>query len=161
MSFAYVSSPVVPTIRPRNLSGVGTVFDAGRWSTSSVVMRGSCRYRLISAVYAESFGCCARALSGANVTAGRADRAARIETRRKIRDIMPPRAIAKGTYHARLFAEPHSDRDEHKEYGECPLERCGRHLLRDLGAEVCAQEQPERDPERWYDAHLPFLIIGP
>jgi hypothetical protein len=57
MSFAYVSSPGVPTMRPRNLSGVGTVLDAGRWSTSSVVMRGSWRYSLIFLVYSSSFGC--------------------------------------------------------------------------------------------------------
>src|SRR5690242_21482188 len=57
MSFAYVSSPGVPTMRPRNLSGVGTVPDAGRWSTSSVVMRGSWRYSLIFLVYSSSFGC--------------------------------------------------------------------------------------------------------
>src|SRR5688572_901745 len=71
MSFAYVSSPGVPTIRPRNLSGVGTVVDAGRWSTSSVVIRGSCRYSLIFRVYSSSFGCavaragllCARAVA--------------------------------------------------------------------------------------------------
>src|SRR5919199_2097006 len=54
MSLAYVSSPGVPTIRPRNFSGVGTVLDAGRWSTSSVVMRGSWRYSLIFAVYSAS-----------------------------------------------------------------------------------------------------------
>src|SRR5688572_1010940 len=61
MSFAYVSSPGVPTIRPRNLSGVGTVLDAGRWSTSSVVIRGSCRYSLIFRVYSSSMGCVPRA----------------------------------------------------------------------------------------------------
>src|SRR5215218_2606049 len=61
MSFAYVSSPGVPTMRPRNLSGVGTVLDAGRWSTSSVVIRGSCRYSLIFRVYSSSFGCAGRA----------------------------------------------------------------------------------------------------
>src|SRR5688500_8443776 len=60
MSFAYVSSPGVPTIRPRNLSGVGTVLDAGRGSTSSVVIRGSCRYSLIFRVYSSSFGCAVR-----------------------------------------------------------------------------------------------------
>ena len=34
-------SPGMPTARPRNASGVGTESDAGRWSTSSVVIRGS------------------------------------------------------------------------------------------------------------------------
>src|SRR3954454_9727365 len=57
MSFAYVSSPGVPTILPRVFSGVGTVLDAGRWSTSSVVIRGSWRYSLIFFVYSSSFGC--------------------------------------------------------------------------------------------------------
>src|SRR4051812_48988839 len=57
MSFAYVSSPGCPTTRPRNLSGVGTVLDAGRWSTSSVVIRESWRYSLIFFVYSSSFGC--------------------------------------------------------------------------------------------------------
>ena len=51
MSLVYVSSPGVPTIRPRNLSGVGTFDDAGRWSTSSVLIRASCRYSLIFLVY--------------------------------------------------------------------------------------------------------------
>src|SRR5258708_28814999 len=71
MCFAYVSSPGVPTMRPRNLSGVGTVADAGRWSTSSVVIRGSWRYSLILAVYAESFGCWASI--GAAATRARAE----------------------------------------------------------------------------------------
>jgi hypothetical protein len=35
---------------PRNLSGVGTVLEAGRWSTRSVEKRGSVRYSLILAV---------------------------------------------------------------------------------------------------------------
>jgi hypothetical protein len=64
MSFALVSSPGVPTIRPWNLSGVGTVADAGKWSTSSVVMRGSCSYSLILAVYSTSTACCACAAAG-------------------------------------------------------------------------------------------------
>src|SRR5829696_4632013 len=59
MSFEYVSSPGVPTIRLKNFSGVGTVADAGRWSTSSVEMRGSWRYSLIFAVYSGSLACCA------------------------------------------------------------------------------------------------------
>src|SRR3569833_4677010 len=42
---------------PRNLSGVGTVADAGRWSTSSVEMRGSDSRCLISDVYSASCFC--------------------------------------------------------------------------------------------------------
>src|SRR5215472_4663921 len=61
MSFAYVSSPGLPGIRPRNFSGEGTVSDAGMWSTSSVVMRGSCRYSLMSLVYSSSIFCGAAA----------------------------------------------------------------------------------------------------
>src|SRR5215472_11091152 len=48
-------------MRPRNLSGEGTVSDAGMWSTSSVVMRGSCRYSFISLVYSSSSFCGAEA----------------------------------------------------------------------------------------------------
>jgi hypothetical protein len=48
MSFAYVSSPGVPGMRPKNLSGDGTLSLAGMWSTSSVLIRGSCVYSLIS-----------------------------------------------------------------------------------------------------------------
>src|ERR1035441_7512282 len=48
-------------MRPRNLSGDGTVSDAGMWSTSSVVMRGSCRYSLMSLVYSSSIFCGAAA----------------------------------------------------------------------------------------------------
>src|ERR1700733_371595 len=57
MSLAYVSSPGVPGIRPKNLSGDGTVSEAGMWSTSSVVTRGSWRYCLISLVYSSSIRC--------------------------------------------------------------------------------------------------------
>ena len=39
---------------PRNFNGVGTLSDAGRWSTSSVVIRGSDKYSLILAVYSAS-----------------------------------------------------------------------------------------------------------
>src|SRR5688572_1729492 len=83
MSFAYVSSPGVPTMRPKNLSGVGTVADAGRWSTSSVVMRGSWRYSLIFAVYSASMRwpatlvwACAGDAAGVKVTALRVATAA-------------------------------------------------------------------------------------
>src|SRR5688572_23721129 len=76
MSFAYVSSPGVPTMRPKNLSGVGTLLDAGRWSTSSVEMRGSWRYSLILAVYSAStrwpltlVWACAGDAAGVKVTA--------------------------------------------------------------------------------------------
>src|ERR1039458_6025132 len=48
-------------MRPRNLRGEGTVSDAGMWSTSSVVMRGSCRYSLMSLVYSSSIFCGAAA----------------------------------------------------------------------------------------------------
>src|SRR5579863_8698365 len=41
-------------MRPRNLSGEGTVSDAGMWSTSSVLIRGSCRYSWMSLVYSSS-----------------------------------------------------------------------------------------------------------
>src|SRR5687768_5886031 len=82
MSFAYVSSPGVPAIRPWNLSGVGTVLLAGRWSTSSVVMRASCRCSLILAVYAESMGCWA--------TAGAATIAPNAIARTVLRNILPP-----------------------------------------------------------------------
>src|SRR5579883_2704194 len=53
-------------MRPRNLSGEGTVSEAGMWSTSSVVMRGSCRYSWISRVYSSSIfcGCAAEAAAG-------------------------------------------------------------------------------------------------
>src|ERR1043166_3755274 len=44
-------------MRPKNLSGEGTVSDAGMWSTSSVEMRGSCRYSLMSRVYSSSSFC--------------------------------------------------------------------------------------------------------
>src|SRR3954469_10395080 len=59
MSLAYVSSPGVPGIRPKNFSGVGIVSEAGRWSTSSVLIRGSCVYSLILAVYSSSSFCLA------------------------------------------------------------------------------------------------------
>src|SRR6188508_3681158 len=42
---------------PRNLSGVGTLSDAGRWSTSSVEMRESVSELLMSAVYSASCFC--------------------------------------------------------------------------------------------------------
>src|ERR1035441_2707005 len=61
MSLAYVNSPGLPGMRPRNLRGEGTVSDAGMWSTSSVVMRGSCRYSLMSLVYSSSIFCGAAA----------------------------------------------------------------------------------------------------
>ena len=54
------SLPMVPGTYPRTLSGLGTVDDAGRWSTSSVVnfhfgsVGVSSR---ILAVYSASFGC--------------------------------------------------------------------------------------------------------
>src|ERR1051325_12035403 len=71
MSSDLVSSPGVPTMCPKNFSGVGTLLDAGRWSTSSVVIRGSVRYSLIFAVYSASCFCgaaaaaaCARARLG-------------------------------------------------------------------------------------------------
>src|ERR1035438_3353338 len=51
-------------MRPRNLRGEGTVSDAGIWSTSSVVMRGSCRYSLMSLVYSSSIFCGAAAAGG-------------------------------------------------------------------------------------------------
>ena len=44
-------------MRLKNLSGVGTVSEAGRWSTSSVEIRGSCRCSLIFAVYSASIFC--------------------------------------------------------------------------------------------------------
>src|SRR4051812_32052483 len=44
-------------MRPRNFKGEGTVSDAGMWSTSSVVRRGSCRYSLMSFVYSSSTFC--------------------------------------------------------------------------------------------------------
>src|SRR3954468_12754993 len=78
MSLACVSSPGVPTMRPRNLSGVGTVLDAGRWSTNSVVMRESWRYSLIFAVYSWSIAClpdAAACRAWANVTVGARKRA--------------------------------------------------------------------------------------
>src|ERR1043165_4945559 len=65
MSSDRVSSPGVPTIWPKNLSGVGTLVDAGRWSTSSVVIRGSVRYSLILAVYSASCFCGAAAAARA------------------------------------------------------------------------------------------------
>src|SRR4029453_8284023 len=40
---------------PRNLSGVGTLSDAGRWSTSSVEIRGSGKYCLMALVYSTSY----------------------------------------------------------------------------------------------------------
>src|SRR5271169_1532187 len=54
-------------MRPRNFSGEGTVSDAGMWSTSSVEMRGSWRYSLMSLVYSSSIFCGA---AGAAVAAG-------------------------------------------------------------------------------------------
>src|SRR5258708_22429291 len=57
MSLAYVSSPGLPGMRPRNFSGDGTDADAGMWSTSSVVTRESVRYSLISFVYSSSCFC--------------------------------------------------------------------------------------------------------
>ena len=56
-------------MRPKNLSGDGTVSEAGMWSTSSVVMRGSCRYCLISLVYSSSIRCAGTA-SEASAAAG-------------------------------------------------------------------------------------------
>ena len=47
-------------------SGDGTVSEAGMWSTSSVVIRGSCRYSLMSLVYSSSIFCGAAA--GADAT---------------------------------------------------------------------------------------------
>src|ERR1039457_7240950 len=44
-------------MRPKKLSGEGTVSEAGMWSTSSVEMRGSCRYCLMSLVYSSSIFC--------------------------------------------------------------------------------------------------------
>src|SRR5579872_2298447 len=61
MSSAYVSSPGVPGIRPRNFNGDGTLSEAGMWSTSSVVTRGSCKYCLINFVYSSSSFCGAAA----------------------------------------------------------------------------------------------------
>src|SRR5215831_7749952 len=66
MSFAYVSSPGVPGMRPKNFSGDGTLSDAGMWSTSSVVMRGSCRCCRISFVYSSSCFCGVVAGAAAN-----------------------------------------------------------------------------------------------
>src|SRR6185503_7575875 len=57
MSFAYVSSPGVPAMRLKNFKVVGTVSEAVRWATSSVVIRESCRYPLIFAVYSASSLC--------------------------------------------------------------------------------------------------------
>src|ERR1051326_1640540 len=91
MSLAWVSSPGVPTILPKNLRGVGTVLEAGRWSTSSVVMRGSWRYSLIFFVYSSSLACCAPAGDGGATTpwaAARAQPSRRAEA--TLRDIMPP-----------------------------------------------------------------------
>src|SRR6185503_7803799 len=93
MSFAYVSSPGVPGMWPRNLSGVGTVADAGRWSTSSVVMRGSVRYSLIFAVYAASLRCAGAAWPRATVAFNKqVAMAAGAAQRRKpeVPDILPP-----------------------------------------------------------------------
>src|SRR5581483_9213118 len=52
-------------MRPRNFSGEGTVSEAGMWSTSSVVMRGSCRYSLMRRVYSSSSFCGCAAGAGA------------------------------------------------------------------------------------------------
>src|SRR5882724_11180801 len=50
-------------MRPRNLSGEGTVSEAGMWSTNSVVIRGSCKYSWISLVYSSSTFCGAAGVS--------------------------------------------------------------------------------------------------
>src|ERR1017187_2493755 len=44
-------------MRPKNFSGLCTVSEAGMWSTNSVVIRGSCKYCLISFVYSSSCFC--------------------------------------------------------------------------------------------------------
>src|SRR5215469_15639739 len=56
-------------MRPRNFNGEGTVSDAGMWSTSSVVMRGSCRYSLMSLVYSSSSFCGCAGAAAAGVAA--------------------------------------------------------------------------------------------
>src|ERR1043166_6505593 len=91
MSLAWVSSPGVPTILPKNLRGVGTVLEAGRWSTNSVVMRGSWRYSLIFFVYSSSLACCAPAGDGRASTpaAAAGDQASR-RAEANLRDIMTP-----------------------------------------------------------------------
>src|ERR1043166_2815052 len=79
---------------PKNLSGVGTLSDAGRWSTSSVEIRGSINSDLIFAVYSASCRCCARTACAWTKTPAVA-RAATADQRRNPegRDILPPRCI--------------------------------------------------------------------
>src|SRR5262245_15269570 len=96
-------------MRPKNLSGVGTTSDAGRWSTSSVITRGSAVYSLIFAVYSASIFCDAALFdAGAFDCAARFDaatpartRTARTDERRVVRmNIKPPAAVRTGS-HAR------------------------------------------------------------
>src|SRR3954469_15684842 len=87
--------PRWPTMWPRNLSGVGTVAEAGRWSTSSVEMRGSDNSCLIFAVYSAScfWAACANA-AGTMTTCDSAPAANSAILHRRIepveRDILSP-----------------------------------------------------------------------
>src|SRR4051812_14831633 len=77
---------------PRNLSGVGTVADAGRWSTSSVEIRGSERLALILAVYSTSIFCaaCAHAAGACESTPAAANAMGHWRISPVERDILTP-----------------------------------------------------------------------
>src|SRR6266550_1536692 len=92
MSTAWSRRPESPTMWPRNLSGVGTVADAGKWSTSSVEIRGSESRFLIIAVYSASTFCVACANSGAVCDSAPAASTAALHRRIEAveRDILSP-----------------------------------------------------------------------
>src|SRR5215475_447335 len=55
MTFEYVRVSGAPTMWPRVFSGVGTVDEAGRWSTRFVLKNDSVVYSRICFVYPSSF----------------------------------------------------------------------------------------------------------